>query len=34
MNATTVEINAGHLSLVSHPEEVANLILRAAGQRK
>ena len=26
MNATTVELNAGHLSLVSHPKEIADLI--------
>jgi pimeloyl-ACP methyl ester carboxylesterase len=32
MNATTVELDAGHLSLVSHPKDVANLILAAAGQ--
>ena len=31
MNATTIELDAGHLSLVSHPKEVANLILQAAG---
>jgi pimeloyl-ACP methyl ester carboxylesterase len=31
MNATTVELDAGHLSLVSHPKQVADLILRAAG---
>jgi len=31
MNATTVELDAGHLSLVSHPKEVANLILAASG---
>jgi pimeloyl-ACP methyl ester carboxylesterase len=31
MNATTVELDAGHLSLVSHPRDVANLILAAAG---
>jgi pimeloyl-ACP methyl ester carboxylesterase len=30
MKATTIEIEAGHLSLVSHPEEVTNLILEAA----
>jgi pimeloyl-ACP methyl ester carboxylesterase len=30
MNATTVELEAGHLSLVSHPKEVADLILAAA----
>jgi len=32
MNATTVELDAGHLSLVSKPKEVANLILAAAGR--
>lgn len=32
MNATTVELEAGHLSLVSHPREIANLILAAAGR--
>lgn len=31
MNATTIELDAGHLSLVSHPKEVAKLILQAAG---
>ncbi|MGO9488697.1 MAG: alpha/beta fold hydrolase [Solirubrobacteraceae bacterium] len=30
MEASTVEIDAGHLSLVSHPEQVADLILRTA----
>jgi pimeloyl-ACP methyl ester carboxylesterase len=34
MNATTIEIDAGHLSLVSHPKEVADLILTAAGRGK
>jgi len=34
MNATTVELEAGHLSLVSKPDEVADLILAAAGQRE
>ena len=29
MKATTIEIDAGHLSLVSHAQEVSNLILRA-----
>jgi pimeloyl-ACP methyl ester carboxylesterase len=33
MNATTVELNAGHLSLVSRPREIADLILAAAGRR-
>ena len=30
MNATTVEIDSGHLSLISHPQEVTQLILDAA----
>jgi pimeloyl-ACP methyl ester carboxylesterase len=34
MNAHTVEVNAGHLSLVSHPREIADLILEAAGRGK
>jgi pimeloyl-ACP methyl ester carboxylesterase len=34
MNATTIEVEAGHLSLVSHPKEIANLILAAAGRRE
>ena len=34
MNATTVELEAGHLSLVSRPKEVADLILAAAGQKE
>ncbi|WP_291566062.1 alpha/beta hydrolase [Bradyrhizobium sp.] len=34
MKATTVELNAGHLSLVSHSKQVADLILAAAGQKK
>jgi pimeloyl-ACP methyl ester carboxylesterase len=33
MKATTIELDSGHLSLVSHPQEIANLILSAAGQR-
>jgi pimeloyl-ACP methyl ester carboxylesterase len=33
MKATTVTVDAGHLSLVSHPREIADLILRAAGQK-
>jgi pimeloyl-ACP methyl ester carboxylesterase len=32
MKATTIELNAGHLSLVSHPKEISNLILTAAGR--
>jgi pimeloyl-ACP methyl ester carboxylesterase len=31
MKASTVELEAGHLSLVSHPREIAGLILDAAG---
>ena len=34
MNATTVELEAGHLSLVSHPQEIADLILAASGRGK
>jgi pimeloyl-ACP methyl ester carboxylesterase len=34
MNATTVELDAGHLSLVSHPKEIAELILAAAGHKE
>jgi len=34
MQATTVELDAGHLSLVSHPQQIADLILAAAGQDK
>jgi hypothetical protein len=32
MNATTIEVDSGHLSLVSHPREIASLILAAAGR--
>src|SRR3982075_3710490 len=32
MKATTIEVDSGHLSLVSHPAEIAALILAAAGQ--
>jgi pimeloyl-ACP methyl ester carboxylesterase len=31
MNATTIELTSSHLSLISHPREIADLILRAAG---
>lgn len=34
MKATTVELDAGHLSLVSHPQQIADLILAAAGRKK
>jgi pimeloyl-ACP methyl ester carboxylesterase len=29
MGATTIEVKASHLSLISHPDEIANLIQRA-----
>ena len=32
MNATTIELDASHVSLISQPLAVANLILAAAGQ--
>ena len=31
MNASTIELNASHLSIVSKPNEVADLIIKAAG---
>jgi len=33
MGAKTIEVNASHLSLISHPEEITQLILEAAGQK-
>ena len=33
MGATTIELKASHLSLISHPDEIAHLILEAAGQQ-
>jgi pimeloyl-ACP methyl ester carboxylesterase len=33
MGAKTIELKASHLSLISHPAEVAQLILEAAGQQ-
>jgi hypothetical protein len=30
MNATTVHLDSGHLSLVSHPQQITQLILDAA----
>ena len=33
MNATTIEIASSHLSLLSHPKQVADLILSAAGHK-
>jgi pimeloyl-ACP methyl ester carboxylesterase len=32
MRATTIEVKASHLSLISHPDEIAHLIREAAGQ--
>ena len=32
MGAKTIEVKASHLSLISHPDEIAKLILEAAGQ--
>jgi hypothetical protein len=34
MNATNIELDSRHVSLVSHPQEIADLILLAAGQKK
>ena len=32
MGATTIEVKSSHLSLLSHPEEISVLILKAAGR--
>lgn len=32
MGAETIEIKASHLSLISHPQEITDLILKAAGR--
>jgi pimeloyl-ACP methyl ester carboxylesterase len=34
MGAKTIELKASHLSLISHPEEIARLIMEAAGHRR
>ncbi|HWS63644.1 MAG TPA: alpha/beta hydrolase [Steroidobacteraceae bacterium] len=34
MNARTIELGSSHVSLVSHPKEIADLILLAAGHKK
>jgi pimeloyl-ACP methyl ester carboxylesterase len=34
MNATTIELGSSHVSLVSHPKDIADLILLAAGHKK
>jgi hypothetical protein len=31
MGATTVEVRSNHVAMVSHPDEVLNLITTAAG---
>jgi pimeloyl-ACP methyl ester carboxylesterase len=33
MGAKTIEVKASHLSLISHPDTIANLILEAAGRK-
>ena len=33
MGAKTIDVKASHLSLISHPEEIARLILEAAGHQ-
>jgi pimeloyl-ACP methyl ester carboxylesterase len=32
MGATTIELKASHVSLISHPQEISDLILQAAGR--
>jgi pimeloyl-ACP methyl ester carboxylesterase len=32
MGATTIELKSSHVSLISHPQEIAGLILQAAGR--
>jgi hypothetical protein len=32
MHAATIEVNAGHLSMVSQPQAIADLIPEAAGR--
>jgi pimeloyl-ACP methyl ester carboxylesterase len=32
MNAKTIELPSSHLSMISHPQEITNLILEPAGQ--
>ena len=33
MQATSLEVDSGHLSMITHPEVIANLVLEAAGVR-
>lgn len=32
MQATTIEVESGHLAMITHPQEIANLILQATGR--
>jgi hypothetical protein len=32
MGATTIELKSSHVSMISHPDEISQLILGAAGQ--
>jgi hypothetical protein len=32
MGATTIEVKSSHVSLISHPQEISDLILKAAGR--
>ena len=32
MHAKTIELKASHVSMISHPKEISNLILEAAGR--
>jgi pimeloyl-ACP methyl ester carboxylesterase len=34
LNARTIELDSSHISLISHPQQIANLILEAAGYKK
>jgi len=34
MGAKTIEVKASHLSLISHPDEIADLIVEAAGKER
>ena len=34
MKAKTIELNSSHVSLISHPQEIADLILAAAGRQE
>jgi hypothetical protein len=34
MNAKTIDVKASHLALISHPEEITNLIVEGAGYGK